>query len=241
MRGAKKQIEAEDHVVENGQGLTLPCASPLHAIPGFERVSRRRVFDKGAVLFAEGQAARDVYVVCSGRLKLSMTSAEGRKLIVRIARPGSLLGIHAALTGQSYEATAEALSPCRIDIISRKDLLGLLERQKSFGLHLAVAISKDFTDFLEHARGLLTSISAAEKLARLLLSLADQFGRRTSNGIILQTLLTHEEIAQVIGASRETVTRSLNMLKRQRVIRAEEGEVLILNRVALAAFASQGS
>jgi len=240
MRGAKKQIEAEDRVVENGQALTLPCLSPLHALPGFERVSKRKIFDKGAVLFVEGHSARDVYVVCTGRLKLSMTSAEGRKLIVRIARPGDLLGIHAALGGQSYEATAEALTPCRIDFISRKDLLGLLERQKSFGLPLAVAISKDFTDFLEHARGLLMSISAAEKLARLLLSLADQFGRHTTNGIILQTLLTHEEIAQVIGASRETVTRSLNIFKRKRVIRSAVGEVVILNRVALAELASPG-
>ena len=82
---------------------------------------------------------------------------------------------------------------------------------------------------------------SVEKLARLLLSMADQFGRRTTNGITLRTLLTHEEIAQMIGASRETVTRSLNMLKRQRVIRAEEGDVLILNRVALDALASQGS
>jgi CRP/FNR family transcriptional regulator len=170
-----------------------------------------------------------------------MTSAEGRKLIVRIARPGDLLGIHAALTGQSYEATAETLTTCRIDIISRKDLLGLLEKQKSFGLSVAVAISKDFTDFLEHACGLLLSVSAVEKLARLLLSMAEQFGRRTTNGFTLRTLLTHEEIAQMIGASRETVTRSLNMLKRRRVIRGDEDDVLTLNRVALAALAGQGS
>ena len=241
MRGAIKQIEVEYRSVENGQALTLPCPSPLHAIPGFERVSKRRVIDKGAVLFTEGHSAHDVYVVCTGRLKISMTSAEGRKLIVRIARPGDLLGIQAALTGQSYEATAEALTPCRIDFISSKDLLALLERQKSFGLSVAVAISKDFTDFLEHARGLLMSISAAEKLAHLLLSLAEQFGRRTTNGITFQTLLTHEEIAQMIGASRETVTRSLNMFTRKRFIRPEEGEVVILNHVALAALASQGS
>ncbi len=241
MRGAIKQIEVEYRSVEDGQAVTLPCPSPLHAIPGFERVSKRRVIDKGAVLFTEGHSAHDVYVVCTGRLKISMTSAEGRKLIVRIARPGDLLGIHAALTGQSYEATAEALTPCRIDFISSKDLLALLERQKSFGLSVAVAISKDLTDFLEHARGLLMSISAAEKLAHLLLSLAEQFGRRTTNGITFQTLLTHEEIAQMIGASRETVTRSLNMFTRKRFIRPEEGEVVILNQVALAALASQGS
>ncbi len=234
MRGAKKQTDNEGGRVEDGQALTLTCASPLHAIPGFERVSKRKIYDKGAVLFVEGHAARGVYVVCDGRVKLSMTSAEGRKLIVRIAKPGDLLGVHAALTGHSYEATAETLAPCRADFISRKDLLGLLDRQKSFGLGLAVAISKEFTEFVEHARVLLLSGSAAEKLARLLLRLADEFGERTTTGIRLQTLLTHEEIAQMIGASRETVTRSLNMLKQKHVIRARNGDLVIRNRAALA-------
>ena len=90
---------------------------------------------------------------------------------------------------------------------------------------------------MEHARVLLLSVSASEKLARLLLRLADEFGERTTTGIRLQTLLTHEEIAQMIGASRETVTRSLNMLKRKRIIRANNADLLIRNRAALAALA----
>lgn len=243
MHGAAKHIEVqlEDRGVADRRALVSPSISPLHAIPGFDQLRKKKRYDRGSVIFIEGHIARDVYVVCSGRLKLSMTSAEGRKLIVRIARPGDLLGIHAALTGQCYEATAETLSPCRMDAISRQDLLCLLDQEKAFGQSVAVAISRDFTEFLEHARGLLVSICAAEKLARLLLSLADQFGRRTPNGVTVQTLLTHEEIAQMIGASRETVTRALNTFKQKRVIRAEEGDVLILNPVALAALASQGS
>jgi CRP/FNR family transcriptional regulator len=240
MRGAKKQTEIHS-AARDDQDFTSSYISPLHAFSGFDRLSRQKIYDKGSVLFAEGQSAHDVYVVCSGRLKLSMTSAEGRKLIVRIARAGDLLGIHAALTGDSYEATAETLGPCRIDSISRKDLLGLLQQQKAFGHNLAVAVSRDFTDLLEHARGLLTSVCAAEKLARLLLSLAHQFGQRTPNGITVQTLLTHEEIAQMIGASRETVTRSFKTFKQKQVIRALEGDVLILNQDALAALANHYS
>src|SRR5712691_10142076 len=110
MRGANKQTEGENGDVEN-EVLTLPCVSPLHAIAGFDRISHRKLYPKGSVLFVEGHAARGVYVLCAGRAKLSITSAEGKKLIVRIARPGDLLGIHAALTGHSYEATAETLAP----------------------------------------------------------------------------------------------------------------------------------
>lgn len=237
MRRENKHTEGDDSEVENGQALTLPCISPLHAIPGFDRLSRRKLYPKGSVLLVEGHAARGVFVLCAGRAKLSITSAEGKTLILRIARPGDLLGIHATLAGHSYEATAVTLGTCRVDFISRKDLVVLLDRQKSSGLGLAIAISKDFTEFIEHARALLLSVSAAEKVARLLLRLGDEFGEHTSTGIRLQTLLTHEEIAQMIGASRETVTRSLNMLKRSHVIRAKNGDLIIRNRAALASMA----
>ena len=231
------QTKADNGDNENGQALKLPCVSALHSIAGFASLSRSKLYPKGSVLFVEGHVARGVYVLCAGRAKLSITSAQGKTMIVRIARPGDLLGIHATLAGQPYEATAETLGPCRADFISRKDLFALLDRQKASGVGLAVAVSKEFTGFIEHARMLLLSVSATERLAQLLLRLGDEFGERTRTGIRLQTLLTHEEIAQMIGASRETVTRSLNMLKRKKLIRAGNGDVMIRNRAALAAIA----
>ncbi|MEK6336294.1 MAG: Crp/Fnr family transcriptional regulator [Acidobacteriota bacterium] len=233
MRGTNNNANGDKSAAENDQALRSRCVSALHAIPGFDRVSHRKLYPKGSVLFAEGQAARGVYVLCSGRAKLSLISAEGKVLIVRIARPGDLLGIHATLAGHSYEATAETLAPCRVDFISRKDLLILLERQKSSGLGLAIAISKDFTEFVEHARVLLLSVSAAEKLARLLLRLGDEFGERTSTGVHLQTLLTHEEIAQMIAASRETVTRVLSEFRRKHIIGLTDHGILVRNRKGL--------
>lgn len=237
MRGVNNQTGHKDTNAENGQPRAAPCISPLHAIPGFDLISHSKNYPKGAVLFIEGTVARRVYVLCSGRVKLSLTSAEGKNLIVRIVRPGGLFGIHAALTGHPYEATAETLAPCRLDFVSRKDLLALLDRQKSFGLSLAIATSKELTEFIEQARVLLLSVSAGEKLARLLLRFGDEFGENTANGIHLQTMLTHEEIAQMVNASRETVTRSLNMLQRKHIVRAKNGDLLIRNRAALAALA----
>lgn len=233
MRGATKHTEGNRSQDENGQGLLL-CTSPLHAIPGFDQISHKKSYSKGSTLFVEGHAARGVYVLCAGRVKLSITSADGKQLIVRIARPGDLLGVHATLTGHPYEATAQSFAPCRVEFVPRKDLLGLLERQKSSGLGLAIAISKEFTEFVEHARILLLSVSAAEKLAGLLLTWGDAFGQPTARGIHVQTLLTHEELGQMIGASRETVTRALNSLKRRQVIRATNGDLWIRNRAALA-------
>jgi len=237
MPSARKQAESKKGDGEIGEAFEAHCESQLHAIPGFDRLSHRRIYPKGSLLFEEGRLARGVHVICSGRAKVSFTSAEGKKLIVRIGQPGDLLGIHSALTGHAYDATAEALAPCRVDFISRKDLLDLLDRQKLFGLGLAVAISKEFTEFVEHARILLLPVSAAARLAGLLLSLADKFGEAKTSGICLQTLLTHEEIAQMIGASRETVTRTLNVFKQKHVIRVTNGDLFIRNRAALAALA----
>src|SRR6266550_1786469 len=179
MRGGIRHTESDDGDVDNGGALAAPCISPLHAIPGFDRSSRTKLYPKGSILLVEGHASRGVYVLCAGRAKLSITSAEGKTVIVRIARPGDLLGIHATLAGQSYEATAETLGPCRIDFISRKDLLVLVDRHKSSALVLAVAVSKEFNEFVEHARVLLLSVSVTEKLAYLLLRLGDEFGERT--------------------------------------------------------------
>jgi len=235
MGATRKHTESHGRGAENAEART--CLSPLHAIPGFERLSRRKLYPKGSVLLVEGQAARGVYVLCAGRAKITITSAEGRRLIVRIARPGDLLGIHATLAGLSHQTTAETLAPCEVDFISRKELLGLLDKERSFGLRIALAVSKEFAEFVEQARVLLLSTAAAEKLAGLLLTWGEAFGQPTPSGILLQTLLTHEELGQMIGVSRETVTRTLNVLKRRQIIRALNSDIWIRNKVALASIA----
>src|SRR5881398_2735070 len=104
----------------------LPFNSPLRAIPGIDRVSRSRIYPRGAVVFHEGNIARGVYVLSSGRAKVSISSAEGKKLIIRIARAGDILGLYAGVTGRPYEATAEMVEGGRVDFISRADLLSLM-------------------------------------------------------------------------------------------------------------------
>ena len=238
MHTIEKNTQFDDRERESGNTPALPCMSPLHAIPGFQGMSRRMFCRKGSVLLVEGNVARGVYVLCSGRAKLSITSAEGKTSIVRIARPGDMLGIHATLTGHPYEATAETLASCRVDFILRTDLLFLINRQKSCGLGLALAISNEFTEFVENARDLLLSTSAAERLARLLLRLEDQFGERTATGIRLQTLLTQEEIAQMIGTSRETVTRVLSGFRRKQMVSFVDNAIFVRDRKSLEAVAA---
>jgi len=214
----------------------LPFNSPLRAIPGIDRVSRSRIYPRGAVVFHEGHSARGIYVLSSGRAKVSISSADGRKLIIRIATGGEVLGLYAGLTGRPFEATAEMVEGGRIDFISRQDLLNLLGQQ-SFGLDLVEMFSRQFSDFVDHTRMLALSETALEKLARLILKWGQDFGERTSEGIQVRIALTQEEIAQIIGASRETVTRLFSVLKRDQIIRVKRDALWIRDNDALASLA----
>lgn len=217
----------------------LPLNSPLRAITGIERVVHSRRLARGAVLFSEGHAARGVYALCSGSAKVSICSADGKKLIMRIARSGDVLGLYAGLTGRPFEATAEMLEAGRVCFVSRHDLVELISRQEAFGLGLVQLFSEQFSEYVDHARLLLLSESATEKLARLILKWSRDFGELTAGGIRFRVLLTQEEIAQIIGASRETVTRLFSALKREQIIGMRAGSMVIRNREALASLAQQ--
>jgi CRP/FNR family cyclic AMP-dependent transcriptional regulator len=236
MNGAIRAV-AGGTGIANPPMRVLPFNSPLRAIPGIDRISRSRIYPKGAVVFHEGHVARGVYVLSSGRVKVSLSSLDGRKLIIRIARGGDVLGLYAGLTGRPFEATAEMLEGGRVDFVSRQDLLNLIARQQTTGLDLVELFSRQFSDYVDHTRMLLLSESALEKLARLIMRWSRDFGERTSEGIRVRIMLTQEEMAQIIGASRETVTRLLSALKRDQIIRVKRDSMWIRDSAALASLA----
>jgi CRP/FNR family cyclic AMP-dependent transcriptional regulator len=217
---------------------TLPRNSARRAISGIERAGYSKLYPRNAILFNEGHVSRGVYVLCTGSAKISISSADGKKLIMRLAKPGDVLGLYAGLTGRPYEATAEMLEPSRVSFVSRQNLLERVASQEGFGLGLVRVFSEQFSEFVDHARLLMLSGSTTEKLARLILKWARDFGEQTAGGIRLKILLTQEEIAQIIGASRETVTRLISALKRQQIIRVSGGAMIIRNSAALASLAN---
>lgn len=231
----------EDNGVGNGSAGQHPCDSLLSELRGLDDLRVSKFYPRGSVLFMEGQRPRGIYVLCEGRAKVSIASAGGKTLVLGIAQPGELLGMNATLTGEPYAATVETLARCRIDFVSRERLLKLLDRDKRGYLSVAQSLSRKLSGLVEHTRLLLLSQSASEKLARLLITWCEEHGKRTPQGIRIKPGLTHEEIAQMICASRETVTRALNMLKRKHIVRAENGDLLIRNRAALTALANKNA
>lgn len=189
-------------------------------------------YPQGAVLFVEGQAPRGVYIVCGGRVKLSTTSREGKTLILRIAEAGEVLGLHATVSGKPYELTGETLQPCQLDFIRRDDFLRFLQHHGDACLNAAQHLSQNCQNAYEMIRSLGLSHSVGEKLARLLLEWASD-GENTKEGIRIKISLTHEEIAQLIGTSRETVTRVLSEFREKKFAHLRGSTLMIMNRPGL--------
>lgn len=203
----------------------------------FNAISHKQTYPAGSLLFAEGQTPRGAFVLCSGRVKLSTTSREGKVLILKVASPGQVLGLSAVLSGVGCEATAATITPCRVSFISRETLLGFIRRFGEAGLHAARAVSSEYQDVCMEIQEILLAPSSAGKLAKLLLSWADGDAGFACEARV-RPVLTHEEMAQMIGASRETVTRVMTQLKRKQFIRLEGATLVIRNRGALEALAA---
>src|SRR5471030_1745468 len=102
------------------------CDMQPNAIREFNEIKEQTVLSKGALLFAESGRSRGVYVLCEGRAKLSICSESGKRLMLRVAGPGEVLGLGASLSGDAYEVTAEMLDAAQVVFVKRKDLLKFL-------------------------------------------------------------------------------------------------------------------
>lgn len=207
------------------------CDFSSDTLKAFNAIGHKQTYPAAALLFAEGQSPRGVLVLCSGRVKLSTASREGKVLILKVASPGDVLGLSAVLSGVPYEATAETVTPCRVNFIGRDHLASFLTRYGDAGLRAARAVSKEYQDACLEIQEILLAPSSAGKLAKLLLSWAED-GKKDGEGRV-RSMLTHEEMAQMIGASRETVTRVMTQLKRKQIIRLEGSTLVIRNRIGL--------
>ncbi len=224
------------YIVNNTQKLASPektsCDYPLAVANALEEEAVTTTYPTGAVLFAEGQTARGVFIVRRGRVKLSICGSDGRTLILRIVEPGCPLGVAAVVSGRQYEATAETQEPSEISFLRQSDLLRLMRLSGEIALWVTQHISEDYASTCREIRDLILSDSASEKLARLLVGWLDQ-NTEARNPSQMKLALTHEEIGQMIGTSRETVSRLFAGFKKQRLIQQSGSTLVIPSRIAL--------
>jgi CRP/FNR family transcriptional regulator, cyclic AMP receptor protein len=213
------------------------CNLSPPVLKSFSAMSHQATRPADATLFVEGQNPRGVFLLCTGKVKLSTSSRDGKVLILKMAGPGEMLGLSAVISGTEYELTAETAVPCQVNFVPREPLLDLLQPHGEAGLRSAQALSREFQSAYRDIHDLILARSSAGKLAKLLLSWTPT-SAASAKEIRVRSGLTDEEMAQMIGASRETVTRLLSDLRKKQLIRLEGSTLVIRNRTALEALVS---
>ena len=210
----------------------LFCNLPDATIKSLASITSSAAYPKGATLFVEGQPARGVFILCNGRVKLSTSSADGKTLILRIAEPGEVLGLPATVTGTCYELTGDVIEPAQANFIARNDFLNFLKNNGEAALRVAQQLGETYHSAISEMRTIGLSHSAGEKLARFLLEWAANYPEEKGQ-VRIKLTLTHEEIAQMIGSSRETVTRLLADFRKKQLVQVIGSTLLIKNKPAL--------
>ena len=213
------------------------CQLPPAAVKDFDAIKSTATYPKGAFLFMEKQDAQGAYILCEGEVKLSISSSEGKTLIMRVAKSGEILGLMAALSGGSYEVTAETIRPCQVAFVRREDFQRFVAKHPEASQGVAKQMTMQYQAACEQLRTVGLSASAQEKLARLLLTWSAGI-QQTKEGTRIKVPLTHEEIAEFIGTTRETVTRTLSDFKVRHLIAIQGSTMMIPNRAALESFAN---
>lgn len=211
----------------------LFCDMSPEAMKTLDTIKFTSVYPKGSVLFVDGEEPRGVFILCSGRAKLTTSSSEGRTLIVKIAEPGEVLGASATILGTPYEVSAETLEPSQLNFIKREDFMRFLSMHPDACLHTAQQLSEKYQAAQREIRSLGLAQSTSEKLGKLLLQWCNLHGESTPRGVRLKVLLTHEEVAQMIGTTRETVTRILSDFKKKNIIEVKGSTIIVLQRAVL--------
>ncbi len=183
-----------------------------------------RSLTRDKVLFVEGQHAAGVYILCHGRVKLSTCSPAGKVIIHAIAQAGEVLGLSAVVAGVEYESTATALEPCQVNFIPDQDFLLYLRRAHDAGFSAAVQLAR--RTLASHK--ILCSFGLSDpvrvKLAKLFLNWCAADPRNSQQ---LTSVFTHEEIAGMIGSTRETVTRALRDMRESGLVTLKGSDLTI--------------
>lgn len=217
------------------------CDLDIRALRDFARIKVTRTYPKDKVLFLEGQVARGIFLLCRGQVKLTLCGGNGKTFLLKMAQPGEVLGLSAAVSGRAYEFTAATNESCEISFVTRADFLHFLKEYPEACFQITRQLGLNYYSACHEIRSLGLSQSTSEKFAGVLWERSVRDGKSEQGRIRVTLPVTQDEIAQMIGCCRETVTRLFADLKRRRVGERKKSTLIIHDMAALKALADNRS
>lgn len=183
---------------------------------------------RGATLFREGDAGNQLFVVVSGKIKLGRSGSGGRENLLAVLGPGQMFGELSVFDPGPRSTTATAVTPCQLRVLEHSDLSTWLAKHPEVGYGLLGQLAKRLRRTNEVVADLVFS-DVPGRVAKALLDLADRFGEPQAGGLLVNHDLTQEELAQLVGASRETVNKALADFATRGWLRLEPRSVTIID------------
>ena len=193
---------------------------------------KEKSFAKGELLFSEGRPCERIFIVQQGRVKLYRTASSGREQIIETLEPGETCACNPGEAAWCCSTTAEAVTPCKVWFLSRPDYVRLVQTSSQ----LTHTLTRLFAERLKGFSCLIEEISLKDvkkRLVKFLLDMLAEKGSKESLGNSLFIPFTREEIAQRLGAARETVARHLHQLKRLKLVEIQPYKIVIRNKEGL--------
>lgn len=188
---------------------------------------RSKTVEAGQILFAEGDPGQAVYFVESGRVKISKISADGREQILHFMGPGEVFGEVVLFEEGAYPATAEAVEDSRVGLILRRDIQQFIQENGEVAFKMLCLLSRRLREAQAKVHELALK-NVYGRIAGLLVRLSDQ-GCKLPDGVLVPLVVTRAELANMIGTSRESVSRVLSEWNQKGIIRPERCGIVIMD------------
>lgn len=183
---------------------------------------------KGTILFDEYNPAEAIYFIRKGKVRLSKSTPEGKELVLNIWAEGHFIGQASLFRTTYYPATAEMLEDGELVIIRNQDLETMIRKYPQIGISIIQILGERLCKAHAKLRDI-TLYGKLGALASLLIRLAGEYGKPTTQGIEIGLFLTHQELANFIGAARENVNRMMSTLEKSDVLTMKRGKITIKN------------
>lgn len=231
----------------------MGCSCPCHTCPAKDlgifsslndeellktrNLLHQNFYKKHQIIFHEDNPCQGFYIMKSGRAKLVKSTRTGRQVILKLVNPGGIIGEHAVFENSPYAFTAEAIEDSEICFISKEDFLGVLKGRPEIALKIMSILSGE----LRAARAQVIDMAlkeGQERMAALIMSLADEYGTSKNDGILLGVSLTRGELAEMVGVSQETAIRIISEFRETGLIKTDHRQITVLNEKRMRMVAS---
>lgn len=196
------------------------------------KLATRAQYPRDAVIYSPEDEAGSIYLLEEGKVKLSKVANDGKEITIAVLQGGDVFGELSMSDDETYDVFAEVLEDARVCIISRDDFAELVRRKPEVALMLIRSMSERLRQAESQIEDLVFR-SVPARVASLLTKLAEEHGRMGREGITIDLRLTHQDIANMVGATRETVTNVLNGLRSSGIIEIAQKRVRIVDQDAL--------